>query len=776
MLFPKPARTWSPTSGSVMTLTLVLAACNGGLIDTPARGGQGGSEDDSGGANGDESDRGDEDGTGRDGDGEGLPELGCEAVAPAQLAQSCGGCHSLDGQSSAYPDLFAYAGSEADFIARVRSGGGGMPAFTEAVIADDVLRAGYAFLQDRGQLPAPSLGGVEPLFEAGDGSLPISFERADGVLVTRGAGRVRQRHELEGTYSPFGPHYFEDRTYGFIVEDYTPTGESRIVVTYLPVARPTDGTNFRAWKIYGDGNVFHANMGMTSDAAMPSLEGSGMAGDYAASVASYARVQTQEVTSNPRENRALARGDVFEFEFGIFIDPGAVRDGSRTAYYTDTFRYRVGVGGLTAENADSSGEAGPTPDAWLGGGTTVPWIYAEPETYFSQMALNIQHENVQRFVEGRRLFHTDFESGAHSEGGNPELAEQAGKLGPLFATRSCVSCHEGNGGGRTLEGALGETSTMAIKLYDAGALGNQLQLQEGTASVASSEEKRVTLADGTEVVLTRPRIVVSASGGDASRFSARIARRLVGAGVLEAIDELALLGRADPGDCNGDGISGRPSYVRDPESGALRIGRFGWKAEKVSVEHQVADALEADLGVTSRVIHGEDGHVELSDEDLLRLTTYMRLIGVPAQRDRADPAVARGELLFRSVGCAGCHAPETLTGESHPFAELRRQRARPYTDLLLHDLGPDLADDSGEAGDREGDARPSASEWRTPPLWGVGLSREVQGYVSLLHDGRAHSVLEAVLWHGGEASAVRERFVKLTTEEREALLRFVESL
>jgi CxxC motif-containing protein (DUF1111 family) len=275
-------------------------------------------------------------------------------------------------------------------------------------------------------------------------------------------------------------------------------------------------------------------------------------------------------------------------------------------------------------------------------------------------------------------------------------------------------------------------------------------------------------------VLTRPRIVVSASGGDASHFSARIARRLLGSGLLEAIDEQTLIGRADPEDCNGDGISGRPSLVRDPETDELRIGRFGWKAEKVSVEHQVADALEADLGVTSRIIN--DGDVELADEDLARLTTYMRLVGVPGQSDRGDPAVTRGELLFRTVGCAGCHAPETTTGDHHPFAELRGQRVRPYTDLLLHDLGPDLADDSGEAGDRQGDARPSASEWRTPPLWGVGKSREVQGQVSLLHDGRAHSVLEAVLWHGGEAADVRERLVQLSSEDREALVRFVESL
>jgi CxxC motif-containing protein (DUF1111 family) len=760
---------WLVSAHPVIALTVGLAGCGGGSIGGPSHGGQGGSSDDTGGqgANGD----GDGDG---DGDGEGLPVLGCETIAPAQLASTCGGCHALNGQPSAYPDLFAYGGSEAEFIARVRAGGDGMPAFSEALIGDDVLRAGYAFLHADVERSAPTLGSVEPLFSDPAPALPVTFTRADGVLVTRAAGRVRQRHELEGTYNPFGPHYFEDRTYGFIIEDFTAKGESRIRVTYLPLATPTDGTNFRAWKIHGNGNVFHANMGMTSDVSMPSLAGSGMSGDYASQVAPYARVQVQEVTSNPRDNRPIQRGDQFEFEFGIFIDPGALtHEGSRTAYYTDTFRYQVGVGGLTPLNQDTSGEAGPVAAAWLGGATTVPWIYAEPETYFSQMALNVQHEHVQQFVEGRRLFHTDFGSGVHSEGGNPDFPAQAGKLGPLFATRSCSSCHEHNGGGHTLEGELSEQSSMAFKLYDAGELGNQLQLQEGAARLSGSEEKRITLADGTEVVLSRPRFAVDA-GGDVPRFSARISRRLLGIGLLEAIDELTLLGRADPEDCNGDGISGRPSLVRDPESDGLRIGRFGWKAEKVSVEHQVADALDADLGVSTRIIH--DGNVELDDADLARLTAYMRLLGVPGQRDRGDPAVARGELLFRTVGCAGCHAPEVITGENHAFAELRSQRARPYTDLLLHDLGPELADDSGAAGDGQGDAKPSASEWRTPPLWGVGLSRDVQGQVSLLHDGRAHSVLEAMLWHGGEATAVREQLVQLSTEDREALVRFVESL
>lgn len=130
-------------------------------------------------------------------------------------------------------------------------------------------------------------------------------------------------------------------------------------------------------------------------------------------------------------------------------------------------------------------------------------------------------------------------------------------------------------------------------------------------------------------------------------------------------------------------------------------------------------------------------------------------------------------LMYRILNC---HASDAVTGANHPFVELRVQAINPYTDLLLHDMGPELADESGQAGDREDGRTPSASEWRTAPLWGVGLATVVQGYLALLHDGRARSVLEAVLWHGGEAESVRKRFETLSGEDRAALVRFVESL
>jgi CxxC motif-containing protein (DUF1111 family) len=255
-----------------------------------------------------------------------------------------------------------------------------------------------------------------------------------------------------------------------------------------------------------------------------------------------------------------------------------------------------------------------------------------------------------------------------------------------------------------------------------------------------------------------------------------VARRLVGMGLLEAISEASLIARADPLDCDRNGISGRAHYVNDPQTGDLRVGRFGWRAEKVSVAHQVADAAAADLGVFTSLIEGPTGEVELSDDELRKLTAYMRLLAVPAQRDAVDPEVRRGQLLFKSVGCADCHASDSVTSGTHPFVELRGQAINPYTDLLLHDLGPELADESGDPGDRADGEPASASEWRTAPLWGLGMASTVQGYTALLHDGRAHSVLEAVLWHGGEAENARKRVESLSGEDRAALLRFVESL
>jgi CxxC motif-containing protein (DUF1111 family) len=716
------------------------------------------------------------------------PSSTCGGEVPGSFVAACSGCHTQSGIANGrYPDLFAFKGTAAEFKTKVRAGGPNMAPYPATIINDADLDAAYAYFTGakRGA-STQSLGGVVPLFKEEDAvNPPIVFKRDDGVLVTRGAGRVRGRHEgPQDTNQPFHEwvtNYFQSRTYGWIVEDFTTAGQNQIRVTWLPVGTPTGGTNFRAWKNYDNGDVFAINGILNGTTTMPALllGGKDMSVDYTTRIAPYARLQQSQTTQNVREGRPMKAGDMFEFEFGVFLDGGAVQPaGSRTAYYTDTFRYRVGLGGVTADNPDSydgMGILGPVDAAQSGGGTTSVWHYYMKETAFGQMALNIQHENVQNFVEGRRLFHTDFSNGRHSEGANPVFTEQMGKAGPLFQTNSCESCHINNGAGETLKGAFGATTSMVFKLQDVADLGNQLTPQEGSVAAAGFDEKVVALADGTSVTLRRPKFTVTTKAGATPKYSARVARKVIGSGLLEAIDERTILSRADQKDCNQDGISGRAHFIKDPRVGALRVGRFGWKAEKVSVEHQVADALSQDIGVGSSMFP-ENGKAELSDADLKKLTTYMRLVSVPGQRDYGKANIMKGEQLFKTVGCASCHSTDAVTGANHPFAELRNQNIKPYTDLLLHDMGPDLADNTGVAAADAENAPASASEWRTPPLWGTGMLATINGKVALMHDGRAANVLEAILWHGGEAEAVKQRVTKLPAADREALIAFVNSL
>jgi CxxC motif-containing protein (DUF1111 family) len=634
-------------------------------------------------------------------------------------------------------------------------GSAGLPAGGQG--GTDASGAGGGAAQPTGGAGGASDGAcsppsITPLF-AGMALTPIVETRDDGAIVTRGAGRVRGRHELEGTFSEFGPLYFENRTYAFTVVDHVAAGGSTIEFTYEPEAPASANgaqTNFRYWKIYGENNVFHTNITMEKRTPLQ-------------------LVHTAE--RNAREERELRAGDLLEFEFGIFIagngegDPDAVE--GRTAYYSDTFRYRVGVGGLTPDNADHSGTIGPSEDARLAGATTIQWIYAEPDLYFSQMVLNMQPEHVQPWVRGRRLFHTDFGSGEHSEPGNPVFEAQVGKLGPLSTANSCTGCHARDGRGGMP--AIGEPlQSMAVKLSAPADLGNQLQNQEGIARLEAFEPHEVELGDGSVAMLQRPRF--SFEGVDESTLapSIRIARQIPGMGLLEAISEADILARADAEDCDGNGLSGRAQLVADPKDPSItRLGRMGWKAEKVSVAHQVADALEADIGVTSHVMPDEGGGSELSDPDFEDLVTYTSLLALPARRNADDAQVQLGAQLFKQLGCVNCHVPDATTDDTHPLVELRGQAIHPYSDLLLHDMGEDLADGSGT---------PQASEWRTAPLWGLGMIETVSGAMHLLHDGRARDPIEAVLWHGGEAAFAREAVRNASEENRAALRAFLMSL
>jgi CxxC motif-containing protein (DUF1111 family) len=243
---------------------------------------------------------------------------------------------------------------------------------------------------------------------------------------------------------------------------------------------------------------------------------------------------------------------------------------------------------------------------------------------------------------------------------------------------------------------------------------------------------------------------------------------------LEAVSESTIMGLADPSDTNADGISGRVQTVTDPETGVQRLGRFTYKGGESRLSHQIAAALNHDMGVTTTVYPKLDGETnagptEISDADLDLMTRYVALLGVAAKRDLTNAQAIQGEQLFASANCLKCHTPTLTTSPYHPMTELRSQTIHPYTDLLLHDMGPGLADNLGQGA-------ATGSEWRTAPLWSIGLTAGVSGGEGYLHDGRARSLEEAILWHGGEAEASKEAFRTMTAAERAALIKFLKSL
>jgi CxxC motif-containing protein (DUF1111 family) len=254
----------------------------------------------------------------------------------------------------------------------------------------------------------------------------------------------------------------------------------------------------------------------------------------------------------------------------------------------------------------------------------------------------------------------------------------------------------------------------------------------------------------------------------------RIAPQLVGLGLLEAVSEPTIEALADPDDADADGISGRVRVVTDPETGLLRLGRFTYRGARARVSHQIAGALNTDMGVTTSIFPILDGDTsggtpEVSDGDLAIWTKYVALLGVSARRDLTNSLAIQGQALFGSASCWKCHTPTLTTSPYHPAAELRNQTIHPYTDLLLHDMGAGLADNMGE-----GNA--TGSEWRTSPLWSIGLTPGVSGGEAYLHDGRARSLEEAILWHGGEAEASKEAFRNMSAADRAALIAFLKSL
>lgn len=396
----------------------------------------------------------------------------------------------------------------------------------------------------------------------------------------------------------------------------------------------------------------------------------------------------------------------------------------------------------------------------------------------------------------------------------PSTTSARDGLGPLFNTNACQNCHIRDGRGHPPEPGDDNAVSMLVRLSipddpaypkSARQLGLTpdpvygIQLQDMAIPGVRPEAKvrveydSLTLhfRDGTPAQLRRPTLRITRLGygpiHPQARVSARIAPPMIGLGLLEAIPETAILANANLDDPGSNGIKGTPNWVWDDAQQKTVLGRFGWKASQPGLRQQNAHALANDMGLTSTLQtvddctpaqiacrqapsgKSPDGEPEVSDNILRLITFYTRNLGVPARRNAGDPQVLQGKNLFFKAGCQQCHTPQFTTSSGAAEPELANQVIRPYTDLLLHDMGEGLADNLSEF-------QASGRQWRTAPLWGIGLTRTVSDHTQFLHDGRARTLMEAVLWHGGEALPAQRQVLAFDAQQRAALLAFLNSL
>lgn len=452
----------------------------------------------------------------------------------------------------------------------------------------------------------------------------------------------------------------------------------------------------------------------------------------------------------------------------------------------------LGTTGCTESPAAPEAPAAEAGEELSGGETTV---FDASENAFGYSARNLSQARREAFFVGNSFFNQNWVTA-------PASTAARDGLGPLFNARSCSGCHFKDGRGKppepdepllsllfrlSVEGATPTGAPLPEPMYGGQLQGQSISgvMPEGDGKISYTELSG-TFPDGEAYRLRVPayRIENLKYGALSSgvMLSPRVAPQMIGMGLLEAIPESAIRAAADETDANGDGISGKANTVWDALHRRTALGRFGWKANQPGIPQQVADAFNGDLGITSPFFLTPNstasqrldtipngGEPEIEQATFEDVVFYSRMLAVPARRGARDEAVLRGKALFNRIGCAACHTPEFQTGNWAAFPELSAQTVRPYTDLLLHDMGAELSDGRP-------DFQASGSEWRTPPLWGIGLVQTVNRHTYFLHDGRARNLTEALLWHGGEGFASREAFKQLSRSDRAALLRFLESL
>lgn len=432
---------------------------------------------------------------------------------------------------------------------------------------------------------------------------------------------------------------------------------------------------------------------------------------------------------------------------------------------------------------------------------------------FSHPDENLNGEARLNFMVGRGLFRRLWVTA-------PASTQAVDGLGPLYNARSCMGCHTNNGRGHGPTGTEDDVGLLLLRLdIPAQNAKQQLQLEKFQINnvpepnyglqmqnfaipghlaeyqlFVEYENILVALSDGTKVSLRKPSYVATALAYGSLhhdvRISPRVPPQMIGLGLLEAIDDQDIFKQEDPLDKDKDGISGRANIVWSKEYSKTALGRFGHKAGMPSINEQVQSAFSIDLGLSVPLFKNAAGdctsqqtqclaapngnsvqydNLEADQQVVDLVNLYVNHLAVPPQRNRRNSNVQKGEKVFNQIGCNKCHTPHYVTGTGTTAKLNHAKNIFPYTDLLLHDMGAGLADNRPEG-------RATGTEWRTAPLWGIGLTKQVSGYNHYLHDGRARSLLEAILWHGGEAESQRDAVIALDRIAREQLLKFIESL
>lgn len=623
------------------------------------------------------------------------------------------------------------------------------------------------------------------------------------VSETTGTIRWRRRHENDMDFSKYNPFYWQGRLAEFTVRDFSSAGQKRLEVelrTEWPQDYiPTRGPDFSA--VY------------TGDPGSPTEH---LRSKFLFNIRTEhvrdSRVFKAVLDEGAFNVAGIKPGTIVTMEFRSFMDESfpdfrkqkAKNPHTISSYYSEFIRIKLGQPGLVLDHPTlANGEA--SADRYSFGDTTIPTARVEPWRGMGQQALNLQPIHAQAFLFGRTWIHTDFTSGEHVTEDSDDKPSvffdgdreyRAGYQGTAYNVRSCVACHHNNGS--ALLPSVGEpvhkTIARTVDTRNGGksqhsSIGQQLQTQgqnsEGSLKLLRWENSKETLAGGEVVELRKPVWNIESSK-DKSNLGYSVRRPLpfLGLGLLEAIPDDVIRGWAKD---NGGTIS----------LDAGKIGRFGHKAERSSIIDQIGSALNTDLGVNTETYKRIDctnckpGKGNLFDAAALDIETYLQLLGGPPRMKPEDAAVRRGRLVFSKIGCASCHVPSTTTGKA-TFPELSNQSIQPFTDLLLHDMGEGLQDQTGNE---------LAKLWRTTPLWGFAAKRastdsrsnqfrpgdvNVQAKdvwkaiesnkIEILHDGRARNNQEAILWHGGSAQKSKDEYKKLDKAERSDLLQFLEDI